>query len=135
MSDVNNLDTARLLWEDDCTLPAIPKPYWRLVRRLSSLRADILARLLRSEELTRLSNAITCRTTNLAATIRALRRVYRWPILTRHIDFLSPDGRRLRIAAYSFDPTKIEETMRRGGDKFCLLVEAWRNRPSMRGAA
>ncbi len=135
MSDVKTTGDARLLWEDDATRTAVPKPYRRLVRRFSSMQVDILARLLRGQELTALINAVTCRTTSFAETIRALRRVYRWPIITRSIDLPSPDRRRLRIEAYSFEPIKNEETMRRGGDKFCLLVEAWRNRPSTRWVA
>lgn len=135
MSDTCEVRGAQLVWEDSCSLPPIPKPYWRHVRRLSSLRADVLLRLLRGEELTALSHAVFCRATSLAATIRALRRDYRWPILTRYVAFSPGDGRRMRIAAYSFDPEKIEEIMRRGGARFCFLVEAWRNRPSMSGAA
>lgn len=135
MFDVKTTDETRLIWEEGITRPSMHEPSWRLVPRLTSLRADVLARLLRGEELTALSDGVVHRTTSFAGTIRALRRVYRWPILTRYIELLSKDGRRMRVAAYSFDQDKVEQTMHQGGERFCFLVEAWRNRYAMKGEA
>ncbi len=131
MSDPYEIRGARLVWEVDCSSAPIPKPHWRLVRRFTSFRADVVPRSLRGEELTAWSNAISCRTNSPAATFRALRRDYRWPTHARYVEFLPGAGRQTRIEAYSFNATKVRETMRRSGDKLCPFVEAWRNRASM----
>lgn len=104
-----------------------------LPSRYGTVRAEVLARLLRGAKLTAMYCVSSSNTTRLASQIEVLRNKYGWPIVTTSVEVATRDGRVQEVAEYSLPHESITSATLRGDQDFCVAVELERGR--LRAAA
>jgi hypothetical protein len=96
--------------------------------RYGTVRAEVLARLLRGAKLTAMTCVFSSNTTRLAPQIDVLRKKYDWPIVTTLIEIATRDGRVQEVAEYHLPDESITSAMLRGDRDFCVAVTLERSR-------
>jgi hypothetical protein len=92
----------------------------------SSVSADVLARLLNSQQLTSIDTAADTGTARLAAVVSYLKSRYGWPITSTEVFAGCPDGRRVRVTEYTLPPGTVDHAVAAGAAAWCADVRAAR---------
>ena len=90
--------------------------------RRNTVTAEVLSRLINSENLTGMDAVYSASTTRLAAFIFALKNVYGWTIKHVDIDVGTNDGRVVVIRAYYLPRPVIRRAFDTGASEFCRSV-------------
>ena len=91
--------------------------------RRDTVVAEVLARLIKGENLTSLDAVYDCNTTRLAATINYLGEKYNWHIARVDIDVGTDDGRVTVVTVYYLDRAVIRKAFDSGAMEFCRSVK------------
>ena len=102
-----------------------PKP-GRFPKAPNTLRAEVLAVLLASEDMGGLESVFEHRKTGLGTVIRALGRKYGWPIERRDFPSNTGDGRGAWASVYCLPRAVIEAALDAGGRDWLDGVKAAR---------
>ena len=103
----------------------LPKP-WRFPTMSSSLRAETLAVLLASDDMTGVESLFEHRKITLNTVIRALTRKYGWPIERRDFPTNTADGRAAWASVYCLPQEVIAAALEAGGRDWIEGVRAAR---------
>ena len=91
--------------------------------RYNTVTAEVLARLLRGENLTGMDAVFCASTTRLAATVDHLRTAHGWTIDRFDIDVGCNDGRVAVVKAYYLNRATIRRAFDAGALEFCRNVK------------
>jgi hypothetical protein len=91
-------------------------------RRINTVLAEVLARMLRGEALTGMDGVFDCSTTRLASSVFQLRSLNGWKVLSDERTVECKDGRMTKIVAYRLDADTIERARAAGGDEWIAGV-------------
>ncbi|KAA6124494.1 helix-turn-helix domain-containing protein [Cupriavidus cauae] len=94
------------------------------LKRTNTVRAGVLAWMLKGEEVTGLEAVFKQSTTRLAAHIHALRNKYGWHIHSRDVAKGTKDGRVTWVKAYSLSAATREAAFAAGARAWIEVVEA-----------
>ena len=92
----------------------------------NTVRAEVLARLIKGEVMTGMSAVFDSSTTRLAVAVHALRTSYRWAIESVEKVVSTNDGRTAEIVAYLLPGLIATAAMAQGGAEYCASVRASR---------
>ena len=87
-------------------------------KRLNTVRATVLARMLSGEQLTAMDGVFDASTTRLASDVHVLRRRLGWDVITDEVQASTADGRIADIARYSLSPAVIAAARATGAEAF-----------------
>lgn len=107
-------------------------------KRLNTVRATVLARMLKGEQLTAMDGVLDASTTRLASDVHVLRRKLGWAVITDEVQVPTADGRIADVASYSLSADVIAAAIVVGAEGFIAGAMAAssdrRARSSGRGA-
>lgn len=92
----------------------------------STMRAEVLAVLLASEDMTGFESIFAHRKTGLSTVVRALMRKYGWPIERRDFPTNTGDGRAAWASVYCLQQEVIDAALDAGGRDWLDAVKAAR---------
>lgn len=98
----------------------------RLPKMTSTMRAEVLAVLLTSEDMTGTESIFAHRKASLSTVIRALMRKYGWPIERRDFPVNTVDGRAAWASVYCLPQEVIDAALDAGGRDWLDGVKAAR---------
>jgi hypothetical protein len=104
----------------------------------ATLRAEVLATLLASDDMSDLQSVFEHGTTRLAIVMRALSRRYHWPVERREFATNLPDGRVAWASLYTLPAAVIADAAAAGAGEWVARVKAARaerRRKAMRSAS
>jgi Helix-turn-helix domain len=87
-------------------------------KRVDTVRATVLARMLRGEQLTAMDGVLDASTTRLAGSVHILRRKLGWHVVTDDVQVPTADGRIAEVARYSLPPEVIAAARATGAGAF-----------------
>jgi Helix-turn-helix domain len=99
-----------------------------LPKRLDTVLADVLAKLLAGEQLTPLETVRSASTTRLAAQVHCLKAHYGWPIQVELRAAGCQDGRVAYVARYWLSPSVRAQALAKGAAPWLALVVGERAR-------
>lgn len=124
-------------FDSDTAAPAPEAVCGAFPKRLDTVRATVLARMLKGEQLTAMDGVIDASTTRLASDVHVLRRKLEWDVITEEVEVPTADGRMADVARYSLSAEVIAASMALGAGAFIAAVMAAsadrRARSSVRG--
>jgi hypothetical protein len=98
----------------------------------SSIRAEVLAVLLASEDMAGIESLFDHRKVALGTVVRALTRKYGWPVERREFPTNTADGRAAWASVYSLPQEVIDAAMAAGGQDWLDGMRAIRTAKSRR---
>lgn len=101
-------------------------PIGIFMKRLDTVRADVLKDLLSGKKLTNLDSVYAQSTTRLTAVISALKKKYDWCIESHKVAKATNDGRVAEVAKYWLPEEVIEKAMQMGARAWMEEVKAAR---------
>jgi len=87
-------------------------------KRLDTVRATVLARMLRGELMTAMDGVFDASTTRLASDVHVLRRKLGWGVITDEVQVPTADGRMAEVARYRMPAEVIALALAAGAEKF-----------------
>lgn len=97
---------------------------WKFPTGAASIRAQTLAVLLASDDMTGIESLFAHRKIALATVMRALVRKYDWPIERRDFPTNTADGRAAWASVYCLSQEVIDAAMAAGGEEWVAAVRA-----------
>lgn len=91
-------------------------------KRPNTVRATVLARMLKGEQLTAMDGVFDASTTRLAGSVHVLRHTYGWSIVTDEVQVPTADDRIADVARYNLPPEVIAAAMAAGAEVFIAAV-------------
>ena len=77
-------------------------------KRLDTVTAEVLARLIQGEDMTGMNAVFSSNTTRLASVVHRLIHKYLWPIAAPEITVMTNDGRTAQVSAYELpSPSRV----------------------------
>ena len=95
-----------------------------LPKRVNTVRASVLARMLRGEQLTAMDGVLDASTTRLASDVHVLRRKLGWAVITDEVQVSTADGRIADVARYSLSAEVIAAALAAGAEAFIAAAMA-----------
>jgi hypothetical protein len=99
---------------------------WRFPEMTGTMRAEVLAVLLSSEDMTGMESIFAHRKVSLSTVIRALMRKYGWPIERRDFPVNTDDGRAAWASVYCLPQDVVDAALAAGGRDWLDGVKAVR---------
>ena len=87
-------------------------------KKINTVRATVLARLLSGEQMTAMDGVLDASTTRLASDVHVLRRKLGWNVDTDEVQVPTADGRVASVARYSSPPDVIAAALEAGAQTF-----------------
>jgi coenzyme F420-reducing hydrogenase beta subunit len=97
-----------------------------LPRRLNTVRAEVLAALLKGDDMTGMDSVFAQNTTRLSAVICSLEKDYGWPVQRRDLAVHTKDGRVVWIAVYFLHQATIDAAVINGALPWMAAVKTAR---------
>lgn len=91
-------------------------------KRLDTVRATVLARMLKGELMTAMDGVFDASTTRLASDVHVLRRKLGWGVITDEVQVPTADGRIADVARYSLPAEVVAAAMAAGAEAFISAV-------------